>query len=95
MTSARECAAWVTSTRFLSTLPVCATRCCWPRRSMCLPDEVIIFGVQPANLDWEDGLSPQVEATLPGLVRPCWPKQRQSTEMGGRSSDHKLLTTVY
>ena len=33
-----------------------------------LPDEVIIFGVQPANLDWESTLSPQVEAILPDLI---------------------------
>ena len=33
-----------------------------------LPDEVVIFGVQPANLDWVSILSPEVEATLPNLV---------------------------
>lgn len=33
-----------------------------------LPDEVIIFGVQPANLEWDHALSPEVEATLPGLI---------------------------
>jgi hydrogenase maturation protease len=33
-----------------------------------LPDEVIIFGVQPANLEWESTLSPQIEATLPDLI---------------------------
>jgi hydrogenase maturation protease len=34
-----------------------------------LPDEVIIFGVQPACLDWHEGLSPEVEAALPALVQ--------------------------
>jgi hydrogenase maturation protease len=34
-----------------------------------LPAEVIIFGVQPARLDWQEGLSPEVEAALPGLVQ--------------------------
>jgi hydrogenase maturation protease len=34
-----------------------------------LPDELVIYGVQPANLDWDDTLSPQVEAAVPGLVR--------------------------
>jgi hydrogenase maturation protease len=34
----------------------------------CLPDETIIFGVQPASIDWEQGLSPQIEAVLPRLV---------------------------
>lgn len=33
-----------------------------------LPGEVIIFGVQPANLKWDSALSPQVEATLPDLI---------------------------
>ena len=33
-----------------------------------LPDEVIIFGVQPANLDWISTLSPEVEAALPDLI---------------------------
>jgi len=33
-----------------------------------LPDEVIIFGVQPANLDWMSTLSPEVEAALPDLI---------------------------
>ena len=33
-----------------------------------LPDEVVIFGVQPVNLEWDSTLSPQVEAALPSLV---------------------------
>jgi hydrogenase maturation protease len=33
-----------------------------------LPAQVIIFGVQPARLEWDSDLSPQVEAALPGLV---------------------------
>jgi hydrogenase maturation protease len=33
-----------------------------------LPGEVIIFGVQPANLEWDNALSPQVEASLPELI---------------------------
>jgi hydrogenase maturation protease len=33
-----------------------------------LPDEVVIFGVQPVNLAWEETLSPQVEAALPSLI---------------------------
>jgi hydrogenase maturation protease len=33
-----------------------------------LPPEVIIFGVQPASLEWEEALSPQVEAALSGLI---------------------------
>jgi hydrogenase maturation protease len=33
-----------------------------------LPDNVIIFGVQPNSLEWETGLSPEVEEGLPDLV---------------------------
>jgi hydrogenase maturation protease len=34
-----------------------------------LPDELVIFGVQPAVIEWDSALSPQVEATLPDLIR--------------------------
>jgi hydrogenase maturation protease len=34
-----------------------------------LPEEVIIYGVQPASLDWDAGLSPQVEAAVPEIAR--------------------------
>ena len=34
----------------------------------CLPEETVIFGIQPGNLAWEEDLSPQVEAILPRLV---------------------------
>jgi hydrogenase maturation protease len=37
-----------------------------------LPGEVIIFGVQPASLEWEDALSPAVEAALPDLTAAVW-----------------------
>jgi hydrogenase maturation protease len=33
-----------------------------------LPEEVILFGVQPAQVDWQNALSPEVEAAVPGLV---------------------------
>ncbi len=33
-----------------------------------LPQEVIIFGVQPLHLEWESALSPPVEAALPDLI---------------------------
>ena len=29
-----------------------------------VPDQVVIFGVQPANIEWHNGLSPPVEAAL-------------------------------
>lgn len=33
-----------------------------------LPGEVVLYGVQPARIEWDAGLSPQVEAALPALV---------------------------
>jgi hydrogenase maturation protease len=33
-----------------------------------LPQEVVVFGVQPAKIEWESTLSPEVEAALPGLL---------------------------
>jgi hydrogenase maturation protease len=33
-----------------------------------LPDEVVVFGVQPANVEWDSGLSPELEAAFPGLL---------------------------
>jgi hydrogenase maturation protease len=33
-----------------------------------LPQEVIIYGVQPANVEWDSALSPQVQAVLPKLT---------------------------
>jgi hydrogenase maturation protease len=33
-----------------------------------LPEEIVIFGVQPASLEWRETLSPAVEARLPHLI---------------------------
>ena len=33
-----------------------------------LPKEIVIFGVQPASLEWRETLSPAVEARLPHLI---------------------------
>ncbi len=30
--------------------------------------EIIVYGVQPARIGWGEGLSPEVEAAIPGLV---------------------------
>jgi Ni,Fe-hydrogenase maturation factor len=30
---------------------------------------VVVFGVQPASLDWREGLSPEVEMALPDVVQ--------------------------
>ena len=34
-----------------------------------LPKEVIVYGVQPAHLDWVDALSPEVEQAIPRILR--------------------------
>jgi hydrogenase maturation protease len=34
----------------------------------CLPPEVVIYGVQPHNMKWDDTLSPEVQRALPVLV---------------------------
>ena len=34
-----------------------------------LPDELVIFGVQPASIEWDTALSPEVEATLLDLIQ--------------------------
>jgi hydrogenase maturation protease len=33
-----------------------------------LPEEIVIYGVEPAGYEWGQGLSPAVEAALPGLA---------------------------
>ncbi len=33
-----------------------------------LPQDVVVFGVQPANIGWEIALSPEVEKALPDLI---------------------------
>jgi len=33
-----------------------------------LPEEVIVFGVQPAAIEWDRGLSPEVEGAMPRLL---------------------------
>ena len=43
-----------------------------------LPAELIIFGVQPARLDWAPGLSPEAQAAVPqvgqAVLEAIWPK---------------------
>lgn len=34
----------------------------------CLPPEVVIYGVQPHNMEWDHTLSPEVQRALPVLV---------------------------
>ena len=51
-----------------------------------LPDEIIIYGVQPANLSWDDGLSPEVEAAIPLLVGSILDELQAGTADGSTSS---------
>jgi hydrogenase maturation protease len=34
----------------------------------CLPRKLVIYGVQPHNIGWDQPLSPEVQHALPGLV---------------------------
>jgi hydrogenase maturation protease len=53
-----------------------------------LPDEIVIYGVQPAKLDWHAGLSPEVEAAVPGLVRSILGELDASDRAVSTSSAH-------
>jgi hydrogenase maturation protease len=33
-----------------------------------IPPEIVIFGIQPREIDWGEGLSPEVEAAVPKAV---------------------------
>jgi hydrogenase maturation protease len=35
----------------------------------CLPDEVLIVGVQPASMQWNAGLTPDVQAAVPAITQ--------------------------
>lgn len=50
-----------------------------------LPDEMVFFGMQPARVEWEAGLSPQVEAALPELVEAVLREVRA----GGESTEER------
>ncbi len=51
-----------------------------------LPDQVVLFGVQPARVGWEVGLSPEVEAALPGLVAAVLREARTGGQPGQERS---------
>ncbi len=46
-----------------------------------LPEEVVIFGVQPARLDWSPGLSAEVQAAVPVVGREMLRYAQQDTEL--------------
>lgn len=54
-----------------------------------LPDQVIIFGVQPANVDWDDALSPEIEAALPALVEAVRAEALQGDPLTRRRGTHR------
>jgi hydrogenase maturation protease len=43
-----------------------------------LPADLVIYGIQPARLDWSQELSPQAQAAVPGVgqavLEELWPK---------------------
>ncbi len=54
----------------------------------CLPPEVVIFGVQPQCLDWDDPLSPAVERALPVLIDALINEVRSNDTYGEENFDH-------
>lgn len=48
--------------------------------------EIVIYGVQPERMDWEEGLSPAVEAALPRLVE-------EILDVSGYGEEEKGLST--
>jgi len=46
---------------------------------------IVVFGVQPERIDWQEGLSPAVEATLPVLVEAIL---KEIGEEDGQDPDH-------
>ncbi|MCS7282253.1 MAG: hydrogenase maturation protease [Anaerolineae bacterium] len=46
--------------------------------------EIIIYGIQPERMDWEEGLSPAVEAALPRLVKEIRKHVMACSEEGGK-----------
>lgn len=50
-----------------------------------LPKEVVVFGVQPASIDWDQSLSPQVEATLPALIETLQAEIECGLQNNGRA----------
>ena len=58
-----------------------------------LPEEVIIYGVQPASLEWEDRLSSQVEASIPVLVGSILDELQADAADHSASSAHPSTLT--
>jgi hydrogenase maturation protease len=56
-----------------------------------LPDEVVIYGVQPANLNWDDDLSPKVRAAIPQIVESIL-DELGATDFPAEGRDNDWLT---
>jgi hydrogenase maturation protease len=48
----------------------------------CLPAEVVIYGVQPHNMDWDQPVSRPVECALPSLVQALISEVRSEKQHG-------------
>lgn len=53
-----------------------------------LPPEIIIFGVQPQEVGWEEGLSVAVQAALPALVAAIREELHRGCARDGENTDH-------
>ena len=51
-----------------------------------LPDEIVIYGIQPARLDWHPGLSAEAQAAVPAVGRAVL---REIGGQDGKDSDHR------
>ncbi len=54
----------------------------------CLPPELIVFGVQPQHIDWDQPLSDAVQQALPGLIDALMTEVRSINSNGSQDSDH-------
>ena len=54
----------------------------------CLPPEVVIYGVQPHTMDWDQSLSPAVERALPVLIDALINEVRSDNSHGEENSDY-------
>ncbi len=54
----------------------------------CLPPEVVFYGVQPQNMNWDEPLSPAVEHALPTLIEALINEVRSDENDGSEDFDH-------
>lgn len=48
----------------------------------CLPPEIVFYGIQPQNMEWDQPLSQAVESALPTLIEALISEVRSDTKHG-------------